>query len=146
MAIIISNPLESKYENFRTQMTRLDDRCNGAITDMAAGNVDSEALIALYRYLTQVNQRLDVAAAIPGVAQYAKDYEGNQSYDLLAEITALQTALASTLSWIEVNFPKSGDWLLFLKIVNGVIVPRSFTPTQTATLRTQLQVVVDAIG
>lgn len=146
MAILIENELDAKYENFRTQAKRLDDRCQNSIDEMAAISVDSEAIIALYRYLTQVKARLTLFAAVPGIVQHVKDAEGNQSYDISTEITALQAEMAAAMTWVEDNFPSSGDYLLFLRIVDTVITPRLFSPAQTAGLRTELQGVVDAIG
>ena len=145
MAIVIDNVLDAKYENFKVQAKRLDDRCQNSIDEMAAGNVDSEAIIALYRFLTQVKVRLTTFAAIPGIVQHVKDAKDDQTYDISTEITALQAEITSTLAWVEINFPKSGDYLLYLRIIDTVITPRVFSTAQTSGLRTDLQGIVDLI-
>ena len=146
MAILIENELDAKYENFRIQAKRLDDRCQNSIDEMAAGDVDSEAIIALYRFLTQTKARLTIFAALIGIVQHVKDSEDNQSYDISVEVATLQTKIDGVLSWVEINFPKSDGYLLYLRITDSVIVPRIFNSAGSVGLRTELQGVVDAIG
>lgn len=146
MAIRIDGVLDGKYAQFKVQVERLENRCQGAIDEMAAGNVDSETIIALYRYLTQTKARLTSFSSLSGIMQYVKDAEDDQTYDISAEITAVTSAITDTQSWIENNFPASGGYLLFLRIVNSVITPRVFTPANTAGLRTELAVITGLIG
>lgn len=146
MAIRIDEALDGTYEQFKVQVERLDSRCQGAIDEMAASTVDSESIISLYRYLTNAKTRLNNFASIPGVVQYVKDAEDDQTYDISTEITAVTSAITDTQSWIETSFPSSGGYLLFLRIIDSVITPRSFTPANTAGLRTELAVITGLIG
>ena len=146
MAILIPDELDAKYANFKIQVSRLQDRCQNSIDEMAAGSVVASALISLHKYLKQSKTRLITFSGIPGIVQHVKDFEDNQNYDVSDEITALNVEITATLAKIDVDFPESGNYKLYLSIVDEEIVDRTFSSAQTAGVRTELQGIVDAIG
>lgn len=143
MAIVLENSLFDEYARFLRLNERIVERCSTAITETAAGPIDSEAIVALYRALNAAKERIGEYVLLPGFVQYVKDTEANQAYDIAVEVASLQALISSALLWVETQFPKSAGWLLFLRIVDGVIEPRSFNSISTAGLRTELQAVVD---
>lgn len=130
---------QATAKNLKTHATNLR-------AQMAAGNIEADQIVDLYRYLIQTKDRLNAVAAIPGIAQYAKDQFNNQSLDIVAEFNAMVTEIQDTIDLIVSIFPKDGNgYLLKDKLIATGIDNRDFTPAQTATLRTQLDALIATI-
>ena len=113
---------------------------------LSSQNADYEYLRAIYSLLKNANAQFDSLKTTPGLAQYAKDAENDQAYDVAAEFAAMQAAIASALAWMDANVPTNvtakapADW------GEGTIISNEFTPAQTAGLRTQLAAVEATIS
>lgn len=116
-------------------------------TEAAAGNIPSSRILDLFINLRQERGLLATAAATPGIAQFARDQKNNQSLDVVAEFNAMLAAIDGTTTWINTNFPKDGGGFLLERTL-GVNSPidRTFTPAQTAGLRTQLDSLIATIA
>lgn len=91
------------------------------IRDIAAsGPVVRERLINHMRALSQAVAQWDQIAAVPGIAQYARDQFDDQTLDIAAEFAAMRAEAVSLRDWIFANFPKQGSaWLTVSYDVNG---------------------------
>ena len=54
-----------------------------------AGGANSDVVLGILDTLRESSVALNVVKAVPGIAQYAKDQESDQTYDIVAEFTAL---------------------------------------------------------
>ncbi len=117
--------------------------------DSLAGDVPRTKLISVMGQLNASITILNDAAAIPGVAQYAKDQFNDQSFDIAAEFTTMVAAITTLRDWIFSNFPKdtgSGAWLAQLFNNAGVATELSFTTAELADYRTNADAVIATIG
>ena len=117
--------------------------CASLLSDIQVGNVNyyrfSEFLATLYT----VRQTMESAAAVPGLAQYAKDQRNAQAYDVVTEYQAMRAAVIAVGSWIRTGL--NGVVSLVTYGADWVPVPAEFTPAQTAALAPLLQAAVDTI-
>lgn len=74
---------------------------------------------------------LDAAAALPGMADYAKTQFDDPAYDVVSEYNAMHAALVAVRNWLATNIPANG-----ITISNGVQVGAVYAPAATAPLRT----------
>lgn len=117
-----------------------------AVTLMAGNNVSANQVLDIYARLGTAKAKFQAVAAVSGIGQYAKDQFANQSLDVVAEFNAMVAAVDYVRSWIETNHPKDpSGYLLKDQFSGGSISVRSFTPAQTAGLRTALSSLVAAI-
>ena len=92
----------------------------------------------------------DTASSLPGMAQYARDQENDQTYDVIAEFTAMRTAAVAPVDWVFNNFPKDAQApnyiLKDILAADGSITVRQFTSAQTTGLQTALDDLIAAIA
>lgn len=138
---------EAGYKNARLLAVNIKNRSIAARTKMAAGNTSFETIWDLRKQLFQAHTTLGTFAVIPGIVQYARDQEDDPTYDIAAEFIALRAAIDDARSTIDLQLPADGNnWLLISKIGVGTELDiRTFTIAQTATIRTKLQVIEDAV-
>ena len=114
----------------------------------AAGSIIARRIVNHCDSLAQINDQLNTLKAVPGIGDYAKEQFNDANIDIAAEFTAMQNALASTVSWIATNMPKetvTNRWLSVEELVDGKRVDRTLTTAQTAGLRTQLDALIATI-
>lgn len=145
MAIIIADLNDKRYEEFKTNTARKRSKLQGYIATLAAGDVESDWVLMVYRQLNILRLDLQTIAVIPGVDTFVKNAESNQSYVLTDEIAATVTEIDSAIDWVDTTFPASGGYLLMLAVSNGVVTLRSFTPAATSGFRSVLQDIVASI-
>ena len=146
MALITADLLAQRYETLKSYALHVRQRTSSFIAELAAGPVESVTVIQEYQNLGAARDRLNQAAALSGIGAYAQAAEDDPTYDVVAEIGVVVTAIEAALTWVDSNFPASGGYILFAQIDDGAVTNRSFTEAQTAGLRTALQAVVTAIG
>lgn len=146
MTIIVTTLLDEEYPEFKRRMAATKAKLQNVINRMAAGAVESDFVISFYRQLGRERDYLETAVAVSGLAQFAKDYEGDQSYDVVAEINATITEMDQAIALVDTTFPQSGGYVLYLQISDGAITPRTFSTAATAGLRAALNDVVVTIG
>lgn len=114
----------------------------------AAGPVSGKNVVDFATLLADAVVMLDRAAAVPGIAQYARDQIGDQVLDVVAEFTAMRAVIIATRDWIMANFPKDGSGYLLLMsfTADGRYTFRTLTTAQTAGLRTQLDALIATIA
>ena len=120
-------------------------RTQGLRDVSAAGPIPARDIATYMDTLTRASEGLDTLKVVPGLAQYAKDQYTDPGYDIAAEFLAMQNAVATTVGWVTVNLPASGQWLLLEEIVDGRLVDRTLSPLQTAPLRVELEALLVTI-
>lgn len=109
-------------------------------------NIGYQYIFNVVRLLIKVNAAFDELKTTPGLLQYAKDQENDQAYNVGSEFTAMQQAIADTLTWFDTNVPVNvtlsnpSNWTS-----DDMPISNTFTPQQTAGMRTQMDVVITAI-
>lgn len=146
MSIIVTTLLDEEYPEFKRRMAATKTRLQNVISRMAAGAVESDFVISFYRQLGRERDYLETAVVVPGLEQFAKDYEDDQGYDVVTEINATIAEMNQAIALVDTTFPQSGGYVLYLQISDGVITPRTFSTAATAGLRAALDDVVATIG
>jgi hypothetical protein len=134
----------------------LDRACNDALHVKAkvagvraqtGSNVKRAVLIDVMRDLTQALVRWQQTAALPGIAQYARDQWNNQALDVAAEFTTMVNAATALRDDIFTTFPKqAGVWLVHSYDNAGVPTDAVFTPAQLGNFNTLADALIAAVG
>jgi len=113
----------------------------------AAGSVFARLIVNYVDMLAAVRARLAALSATPGLAAYARAQFDDESFDISTEYTAMLSQIDATITWVGTNIPKDAGnrWLAVEELVGGVLTARSLTSANTATLRTQLNLLIAAI-
>ena len=115
--------------------------------EMAAGNVAATTVLGdLFVRLRQHEHALDAAADTPGIGPYAQEQKSDGTLDVVAEFNAVMAAISGVTGWIAANFPKDVNGFLLAQTLSPEgPVDRTFSPTDTAGLRTQLDALIATI-
>lgn len=134
-------------EDLDGQILSLKRDCERARSEAAAGNVASSRILNTFINLRVYRSKLSAMSGTPGLVAYAQAQKNLPGLDVVAEFTALLSAIDGVTSWINTNFPKDVSGFLLERTL-GVDGPteRAFTPAQTAGFRTQLDTVIAAIS
>lgn len=106
---------------------------------LAAQTVEAGLLVNIVTRVRNGVEHWDAIAALPGMTQFARDQLNDQTLDIGIEFTTMRNAAAAVITWIFDNFPTSSPGGFLEKetlAANGVITQRTFTPANTAPLRT----------
>lgn len=146
MAFKASNTLPADaYNSVKGAAAQLKINMQSQVAYMAANGADFGYLQGVYRTLERANNQFNALKATPGLAQFAKDQEDDQAYDVAAEFTAMQTAITSAMAWMVANVPTSATLKTIDQWGDESPILDTFTPAQTAGLRTELQAVIGTI-
>jgi hypothetical protein len=147
MAFRASNILPSKgYESAKSNAWRIKERCDYFISTANAGDVGYDFLRTVRSELVAAQVVLSSAATVFGISDYAKIQEGDDTYDVALEFTAMLTTLAGAIAWIDSSVPTSvtaanpAQWDAL-----DTMISTTFTSVQTAGFRVELQKVSDAV-
>lgn len=119
----------------------------GAIAAFA-GTVNRDYVLALAINLREWRIGLAAAAAVPGVAQYARDQYDDQQYNVATEFTAMLAAIDAVIAAIHAGFPvdnTGGEAKEKVLNADGSITMRTFSAAQLASVTTLLQALDAAI-
>lgn len=135
------------YNRVKRAASNLKLNCGEFVTTMAAGDVAFSYIRSVYKTLYDADAFFDLLKTTPGLVAYAADQEDDPAYDVAAEFTAMQSAINQAITWMNNNVPTSvtavspPDWPTSENFIATV-----FTPAQTATLRTGLTAISNAIA
>lgn len=118
-------------------------------TQSAAGSTPRRSYIALQRQIQIGLDQWAVAAAVPGLAQYAKDQYADQNLDIVAEYQAMRSAAEALRDWIFSAIPTdagSGAALLEVYDQGGNPTDIMVTTGQSAGFRTAADTFLATIG
>lgn len=89
---------------------------------------------------------LQQAASVPGIVQYSRDQEDDNTYDLVSEFTALISLIDAAIDNVTATFPTQNGFLLEKKFApDGTYTFGAFTGAQLASLRTALNAIAAAV-
>ena len=124
-------------------------RTSALSTAAAAEAISSTAILEYAMLLADVKIRLQSAASVSGIAAYAQNQIADPTFDIVSSFNDMVAAITAVQNWIVTNFPKDGNGFLLAKTFmgdnSGRTQDRTFTPAQTATLRTVLNNLVATI-
>lgn len=131
----------------RRQAASVRSRALEASAFLAANNASANYVLDILSAVKEARAKLVAIGALSGIADYAKAQYADQGLDIAAEFTALVSALADVRTWITTNFPKDASGYLLKEqfAADGGLNVRSFTPAQTAGLRTVLDALAAAV-
>lgn len=139
MAFKASNVVpQEAYRIVKQAAVNLKANLQTANATMAAGVVGVPYLRALYERLADTNAQFDALKTTPGLAAYAQAQEDDPAYDVVAEFTAMQTAIVAALAWMDTNEPAQVS-------IEDFEVTTTFSPGATAGLRSELAAVIATI-
>lgn len=148
MAFRASNVIpQTAYQTVKGAAVQLRLNVQAMVAHLAVNDATYDYLRGVYQTLKRANDQFTTLRSTPGLADYAKAQEDDPTYDVAAEFVAMQNTIASTLTWMEANVPLSvtlrpmSEWN-----DSGSLVATSFTPAQTAQLRTYLNEVVASVA
>ena len=138
---------ERAYTLVKTTASQLKLNLQENVATLAAQTVEYGYIADIYLTMKFANAQFDSLKTTPGLAAYAQAQENDQSYDVVTEFASMQAAVSAAMTWIETNIPQNvtakeaADWER-----SSSLIATSFTPAQTAGLRTQLTGVITEIA
>lgn len=134
------------FDEIRQTAVTVKQTCTNYINTASSQNVDYDFIKAILFALNRANDRFNQLRTTPGLAAYAKAQVDDPNFDIAAEFSAMQSAITGALDWAATNIPTNVTLKPTSQWDSGSIVSGSFTPAQTAGLRSVLQSVVDTIS
>lgn len=146
-----ANPLTAALVSAQQTATNLKYLAQSTATACAAGPVSANVLLQMMDTMVRAKATLNAAAAVPGMAQYAKDQYNNQSLNIATEFTAMVNAIDTAATQIAANIPKGtagqGGWMLTQKFAaDGSVTVRTFSTAETAAIVTALNTLAATIS
>lgn len=139
--------LSITLENIDVRLLRLKGQLVVFRTACAAGDVLASRIIEMFLVLRVDRNALASQAATPGLGAYAQSQKNAPTLDIVAEFNAVLAATDSVTTWITTNFPKDGGgYILAQSFGADTMGERTFTPAQTAGLRTVLDALIATIA
>lgn len=117
----------------------------GMVIFLATDNTDYDYLREIYRTLQRADNQFDKLKTTPGLSEYAKIQENDQTYDVIAAFLSMQTSITNAMDWLAANIPTSVTTKPVASWDDNTLISNTFTPAQTAGLRNVLNLVVAEI-
>lgn len=134
------------YDSVRSRATQLKKQAQDASTAMAAGNVSGNLVRQILDGCIVAKTEFAAAAQVSGIADYAKNQEGDPDYDVGAQFTAMTGAIDTILSTIISLIPTNSGYVLMEQWSTSGVTTRQITPAQSANLRTALNAFVATVS
>jgi len=147
MSFRSSNVLPAKaYDTVRGAAVQLKLNLQGFNTRLANSGADYDFVREIYRTLGRANDQFSALKTTPGLAQYARDAEVDQTYDVAGAFTSMQAAIAAASDWIVNNVPASVTVKPPAQWDSSTLISDTFTPAQTGGLQAKLSAVIAEIS
>jgi len=104
-------------------------------------NITADLTIGWVSNLNTVIARLDAGAALPGIQAYAQSQFAQPAYDVAAQYSTMRSSMVAVLTWLQANIPGNS-----LTVTSGVVTGSTFTPAQTAPLKSLIDAAVATIA
>lgn len=124
-SVTLENALRELREVARQEKTNLaawSSALTGSVTALWALDVHTNIVNAL--------AFMDARASLTGMSAYAQAQLGSPTYDIAAEYSTMKNALLAVRDWLRSNIPSNA-----LTVTNAAIVPATYAPASTASLR-----------
>lgn len=135
-----------RYERFQDRMTELRSFCLQRVAFMAAQSIRGEVLIGDYVRFSKDSEDFFKFINLDGIEASVREVENDPAYDILGLTGVTIIKLDAAANLIDANFPEHNDYKLVGRLEDGKFVSRSFTSTQTQTLRASYQEIIDTIN
>ena len=148
MAIETQTDAAEAWKIIRTNASNLKQWLTAEHAELASSDVTLESVVAIYRRLRDHRLQLVAMSAVENINAYVQDMRNDQTYDAVAQVTAVTDAINAALSWVDNNasgLTLTGD-TASNAIANGSIVTNRFTPAQTSGLRSAMVTIGAAIN
>lgn len=133
------------YNMIRSNAAGVKAQAQNALLSLQTLSVPTSFVFSMLDQLAGIIAALNAWKLISGLDAYAtaQGYTGS----LVADCGTCSSAATSCITWVVANFPASGGFLQAESInADGSRTPRTFAPTQTAGLQTNLQAFIATIG
>lgn len=138
-------PLEA-YRQVKGAAVQLKVNLQSSKAQLAASGAGYDFLRGIYMTLKRADNQFTALKSTPGLLQFAKDQESNQSLDIGAEFASMQGAIATAMAWMVSSVPTSVTAKSPDQWDDSTLISNTFTPAQTGGLQTALQGVIDEIS
>ena len=130
----------------KQEMLALKATVEQADSSITTGS-NADYLLNLLANLRRRKQVLQGLATTPGLAQYARDTENDQAYDVVAEGQAVLALIESAYTTLAALIPTDGNGYLLSHTLNAsaLRIPRSVGAGPLAGTRAALQAIAAAI-
>ncbi len=148
MAFRASNVIPAnRYEHAKRIALQTQRFCDWQASQFASGGT-SQDILSCAEKLRYYKQELQNCASVPGIAAYVRAQEDDDTYDVVAEFTALIAAIDAAIAEIVNTFPKdTGDYLLAQKInADGSLSQRNFNAGSVNSLRSLLAAIASQVS
>lgn len=144
MAFKASNQLpENGYRAAKETALRIKNYLQRRVIEFGEPT-NADVVVSTYRDMMRWKADLTAIRLVPGIAQYAKDQEDDQSYDVAAEFTSMLDSITALTDSIESIYPKDGTGYLLDRKLDGSF--REFTVNQLSSLITPMNTVINNIS
>lgn len=136
------------FQQARSIASRVKTRVTRVRDLSAAGPINRFEVIKLVSLLSDSNTTLSSIASISGIGQFAQDQLDDNSIDIAAEFSTMNSAIIALRDWIVNNYPTdsgSGAWLVESYNNSGNSVPLTFTTAELVTFRTHCDTLIATI-
>jgi hypothetical protein len=144
------NPmLNSALNTVLQQSANIKGQGQTIVATLAASSVTTDYVFWLLDQLRNVINSLNQVKDTVGLNAYATAQLPGYAGTMVNDIGATTAACQACIDWVVTNFPKDSTALFLLAETlnaDGSRTPRSFTPAQTAGLRTALTSLIATIG
>ncbi len=145
MAVRASNKTASMaYLEAKSTAQGLKTFCNQVLVSYN-NDTAADKITSVIRQFADFRKRLNRLISTPGFADFGKGDEDDQTYDVDTEYAALVTLLTTFISNAKSAIPRQGDYLLISQFTDNKVTSRIFTRAQLATLRENIQAIIDNI-
>ncbi len=139
--------LAKAYAKAQTEAINVKSFASNHSAALAANTVSANLVQQIMTRMKSAIELWDSVSGLPGIVQYARDMEDDQTYDLVTEFLTMRNAAVAVRDWVINNFPTAGGFIQKDTYeVDGAITVRTFTPAQTAGLQTVLTTLAGTIG
>lgn len=139
--------LAKAYAQGQQEAIRLKSFASSSNVTLAAGIVSANLVQQIMINMKSSIAVFDTISSTAGMAQYARDQQADQTYDVVSEFLAMRNASVAVLDWVINNFPTAGGFIQKDTYeVDGAITVRQFTSAETTGLQTVLIALTATIG
>jgi hypothetical protein len=134
------------YDQAINRARQVLDEATSLRDDSAAGNVSGSRVFDYYNSMIGARTLLLRAKDTPGLKQYAIEQENDPAYDIEVEFPAMMAAIDSVIAWLSASAYSGGRDHFLADPVTDVLVWADWSSTQTAGLRSQLDLLIATIA
>ena len=129
---------QEAYQQYRQICAQLKLDAQGYVSSYTSG-AQADDVLACLAYLRQIRETLATLAAVPGILQAGRDFEQDQSYDLVGEYVTLRGLLITAIDSASTQLSSATP--LISGVADGVPSWVSFNASQATTLVANLSAI-----